>query len=124
MKKVFIPTTLALFIATGLVAGEPSQSATAATEATMPTNEKMAMEKDANPAPTTKVTEENHMTDAANHADNKTAAPMDKKGNKMMMGGGKRSHHSMVNRAKANQLTADLNKMTCPSSATPMAPAA
>ncbi len=111
MKKVFIPTTLALFLATGLVATESHQADTAATTAAATATDKMAAEKDANHAPATTVSTADHMADA--HPAAKVVVVKNKKS------GG--HHHSKVNVKEADDLTAKLNAMTCPSSAAPAA---
>ncbi len=114
MKKVFIPTALALFLATGLVASEAQHQAdTAATTAAATATDKMAMEKETSHAPVTTGSTADHM--AAHPADNKMAEA-GKKGKK-----GSAHHHSKVNVKEADELTAKLNAMTCPSSTAPAA---
>ena len=136
MKKLFIPTALAVLLTTGLVAQEAPKveektaAAPAAASTAAPAAEKAA-------APAAASTAAPAAEKAAAPAAEKAAAPAadkaktaDVKADKAHTAAKKEhhaaAHHSKVDRKLANELTDKLNAMTCPfavPAATTVAPA-
>ena len=113
MKKVFVPTALALFLATNLIAAEEKKSDVAA-----PVTEKTASSEETkkHEATVEKAEAKKEADDKAKSADAKPAVVT--KHHHVAR------HHSNVNIKVANELTEKLNKMTCPIHMAPAAPVA